>query len=177
MSRTEDVAKFHSESVNQFVRGMANRLREVADEIERETLRVSLAADPDAPNVTHVQVASDVLHEITWRVANLHTETLITRAERADLAVRERAEARALELATAAGYDLGCSTGAAYAAQRIREADDAFDDHRMEEAAQIAEHAYDEDEVCTDPNCLPHKFLAEIRDQDDANTRPAGADQ
>ena len=76
----QNAARFLSERVATTVR----LIHELADGIEREA-GLSLK-DAVAGQGPYAQVAADVIHEITWGVADLHTEMMIRDASDADIA-------------------------------------------------------------------------------------------
>ena len=67
----------------------AQGLRDLADRIEREG-----AVEPgEGHDRIYVQRAGDVLHAITWGIANLGADTLLSAASDADFARREEQQA------------------------------------------------------------------------------------
>jgi len=80
MSNEQYGAKFMREGVARRVR----RLRDLADRIERDGENGIVRAE--AGKGTYGTVASNLLHEVTWGVANLNIETLLATATDADIA-------------------------------------------------------------------------------------------
>lgn len=73
-------AKFLREGIVQRVRC----LRDLADRIECDGERE--IAQAEQGKGTYARVACEMVHEITWGVANLHLDTLISTAADADIA-------------------------------------------------------------------------------------------
>jgi hypothetical protein len=83
LSAEEYGAKFLREGVAQRVR----RLREMADRIESEAKQNIARAE--SGQGTYGRVVGSLVHEITWGIANLHLETLMSTATDADIAHAE----------------------------------------------------------------------------------------
>jgi len=65
---------FARESYLEYVETVANMLESIAERVRR----------PVSPNESTVSHAASVVNEVAWGVANLHFDTLLRRAERAD---------------------------------------------------------------------------------------------
>lgn len=64
---------------------ISDRLRRLADTVDRECKALDRRDTPAA----YATTTENILHEITWGVANLNAERLISKATRADDAVRQ----------------------------------------------------------------------------------------
>lgn len=60
---------------------VADRLRDMADRVEREGLRIA------GPGRSYGKAASSAIHELTWGVANANVERLVSDAADADEAL------------------------------------------------------------------------------------------
>lgn len=65
------------------VKRVADALRRLADEVEREG-ELWEPTDFDRAPLRHVKAASRVLHTVTWGVANLNVEAVVEAAAEAD---------------------------------------------------------------------------------------------
>lgn len=80
-THAEFAAKHYADTVTKVAEG----LRKLADDAEREGRHTTNhRGEPD-----YATAAYSVLHAITWGIANLHTEGLVTRAADADRAAQE----------------------------------------------------------------------------------------
>jgi hypothetical protein len=80
------IREAYSEDFEEYVQTVARRLRLLARDIELEVAnsRCKKIATRQSTSVTHAEIARNVVHAVTWGVANLNLGTLIARAERAD---------------------------------------------------------------------------------------------
>jgi hypothetical protein len=71
------------------VQRTANRLRDLAEEIERDGMRVRKTKLPDGTEVPdYGNAARDVVHAVQWGVANAHADRVVDAAVSADFAFR-----------------------------------------------------------------------------------------
>lgn len=75
----------HAEHYNRLLASVVAGLRRVADDVERQGAKT--ANRVDAPE--HGWAAHNVIHEITWGVANLNLSALILAAAEADRPAQE----------------------------------------------------------------------------------------
>jgi hypothetical protein len=82
----QQIREEHSADFEEYVESIARRLRLLAKDIELEVAngRCKRIATRGTNTVTHAEIARNVVHAVTWGVANLNLGTLIARAERAD---------------------------------------------------------------------------------------------
>jgi hypothetical protein len=82
----QQIRERRSADFEEYVEGVARRLRLLAQDIELEVAnsRCKKIATHERTTVTHAEIARNVVHAVTWGVANLNLGTLIARAERAD---------------------------------------------------------------------------------------------
>lgn len=83
--RRETEAEWMSRNFTEKVHGIANRLRRLADEVEREG-RVRQTHSTVGLYPRHASAAQSVMHTLAWGVANLHADSLVIDAARADQA-------------------------------------------------------------------------------------------
>lgn len=74
-------AGFLAGAINETAAG----LRRLAERVERTAADVPLVGTGPG-RTTYAAIASDVVHEVTWGVANLNTERLVREAADADVA-------------------------------------------------------------------------------------------
>lgn len=82
-------AKNRSDAFSDKVQFIADKLRLIADEVEREA---SVKVDISTMVPDHARSASEVVHKVAWGVANLHLDGLIMAAAEADRAPQVQAE-------------------------------------------------------------------------------------
>lgn len=70
MNETRDLEQFYADRLAEKVVGVAESLRRIADSIEREAKEIR-AHD-------YADTATQVIHEVTWGVANLSLGQLVT---------------------------------------------------------------------------------------------------
>jgi hypothetical protein len=82
----QTVRESNSADFETYVQQVAKRLRLLAQDIELEVAnsRCKRITTRDHTDMTHAEIARNVVHAVTWGVANLNLGTLIARAERAD---------------------------------------------------------------------------------------------
>lgn len=64
----------------------AKKLRDMADEVEREA---AVKEDVFTGKLSHMRSAQNIVHVVTWGVANLHLDTIMSVACEADEANKE----------------------------------------------------------------------------------------
>lgn len=72
-----------SEAFSDFVRHIAERLRRLADDVEREA---DVKNDLSTLLLDHARSAGEVVHKVAWGVANLRLGDLVAEAAAADRA-------------------------------------------------------------------------------------------
>lgn len=70
---------------------VANGLRDLADEVERHAARGERRYE-SGNGMSWVLLASDVVHKVTWGVANLNLDGIVANARDADEAIRNDPE-------------------------------------------------------------------------------------
>lgn len=82
-------AENRSHAVTNEVVGIAERLRRLANEVESQA---AIKPDIRTMRLNHVKTAAEVIHKVTWGVANLHLDALVSLAAEADSAAQRVAE-------------------------------------------------------------------------------------
>lgn len=83
--RPETVEQFHAKFLTESIDKTVDGLRRLADRVEAEATRVPKVGSGPGRG-TYAAIAADVIHDITWGVANLQLERLCTEAAAADTA-------------------------------------------------------------------------------------------
>lgn len=82
--RPETEEQWHAKFLTDSIDSIAVGLRTLAERVERLRVDVPMVGGPG--RATYAQIAAQVVHEITWGVANLHIERPIGEAAAADVA-------------------------------------------------------------------------------------------